>query len=169
MPSFLDLVLPTLFFALSFDLFALPFGFSEIYLSSTISDCLFWVVSKKQNKKGRRVSNSICIDFVKIYQSKLPSLSHGLPSFLGSETALLTNLKSSAAMGGGVTNFWYILAYPNFSGGPFSEGGGGFSSPGQTLFTYLGQILILKIIILLMIFLPFLVYSYDVASLNDTN
>ena len=36
--------------------------------------------------------------FLKIYQSNLPSLSHGLPSFLWSETALLTNFKSSAAM-----------------------------------------------------------------------
>ena len=44
------------------------------------------------------VSNSICIDFFKIYQSKLSSLSHGLPSILGSKTALSTNFKSSAAM-----------------------------------------------------------------------
>ena len=36
--------------------------------------------------------------FLKIYQSNLPSLSHGLPSFLGSKTALSTNFKSSAAM-----------------------------------------------------------------------
>ena len=101
LPSVLDLALPTLLFALSFDLFALPFGFSEIYLlstkkvrqnihsfykiylSSTISDCLFWVVG-------------ICIDFLKICQSKLPSLSHGLPSFLGSKTALSTIFKRSA-------------------------------------------------------------------------
>ena len=36
--------------------------------------------------------------FLKIYQSNFPSLSHGLPSFLGSKTALSTNFKSSAAM-----------------------------------------------------------------------
>ena len=36
--------------------------------------------------------------FLKIYQSNLPSISHGLPSFLGSKTPLLTNFKSSAAM-----------------------------------------------------------------------
>ena len=33
-----------------------------------------------------------------MYQSNLPSLSHGLPSFLESKTALSTNFKSSAAM-----------------------------------------------------------------------
>ena len=38
------------------------------------------------------------LTFLKIYQSKFPSLSHGLPSFLGSKTALPTNFKSSAAM-----------------------------------------------------------------------
>ena len=41
LPSFLDLALPTLLFALSFDLFALPFGFSEIYLLSTVFYCAF--------------------------------------------------------------------------------------------------------------------------------
>ena len=39
--SFLDLALPTLLFALSFDLFALHFGFSEIYLLSTVFYCAF--------------------------------------------------------------------------------------------------------------------------------
>ena len=52
----------------------------------------------KRKKKGRSVSNNICIDILKIYQSKLPSLSHGFPFFLGSKTALSTNFKSSAAM-----------------------------------------------------------------------
>ena len=57
------------------------------------------------------------------------------------------------------------------SGGPgppqiCSEGGGGFSTSRGASF---GQISILKIIIFLMIFLSFLIYSYDVASLNDTN
>ena len=41
MPSFLDLALTTLLFALSFNLFALPFGFSEIYLLSTVFYCAF--------------------------------------------------------------------------------------------------------------------------------
>ena len=50
----------------------------------------------------------------------------------------------------------------------FFQGGGGFSTPeGASLV----QISILKIIIFLMIFLSFFgtVYSYYVASLNDTN
>ena len=50
-----------------------------------------------------------------------------------------------------------------FSGG--GGGGGAFKLQGASL----DQISILKIIIFLMIFLSFLVYSYYVASLNDTN
>ena len=41
LPSFLDLALPTLLFALSFDLLALPFGYSELYLLSTVFYCAF--------------------------------------------------------------------------------------------------------------------------------
>ena len=51
-------------------------------------------------------------------------------------------------------------------GGGGGGGGGGFSTSRGASF---GQISILKIIIFLMIFLSFLIYSYDVASLNDTN
>ena len=55
-----------------------------------------------------------------------------------------------------------------FRGGGGGEGGGGFSTPGGGGAS-LGQTSILKIIIFVMIFLPFLVYFYYVASLNDTN
>ena len=53
---------------------------------------------KKKNKVAMYPTVYIMYRFLKIYQSKLPSLTHGLPSFLVTETALSTKFKSSAAM-----------------------------------------------------------------------
>ena len=76
--------------ALFFDLYALPFDFSEIYLLSTVLYCAFSQIIPRKVYLGlakKAVTfflfifwsspiNRSLLTFLKIYQSKLPSLSH---------------------------------------------------------------------------------------------